>query len=80
MSRIRMTNQKGERIQKNESSVCTSLFRQLALAAIAFQGVSAGFIDMDTPLDKRTTKSLIDGSVYHLVSQVSLRRIPPPTQ
>lgn len=23
---------------------------------------------MDTPLDKRTTKSLVDGSVYHLVS------------
>jgi hypothetical protein len=29
--------------------------------------VSAGFIDMDTPLDARTTKSLIDGSVYDLV-------------
>ena len=26
-----------------------------------------GFIDMDTPLDKRTTKSLVDKTVYHLV-------------
>ncbi len=32
------------------------------------QGVAGGFIDKDTPLDKRTTVSLIDGSVYHLVS------------
>ena len=36
----------------------------IALAAV----VEAGFIDMDTPLDKRTTTSLVDGSVYHLVS------------
>jgi hypothetical protein len=28
----------------------------------------AGFIDMDTPLDRRTTESLVDGTVYHLVS------------
>ena len=27
----------------------------------------AGFVDMDTPLDKRTTTSLIDGTTYHLV-------------
>lgn len=26
-----------------------------------------GFVDMDTPLDKRTTKSLVDNTVYHLV-------------
>lgn len=35
--------------------------------------VSAGFIDMDTPLDKRTTRSLVDGSVYHLVSMIRRR-------
>jgi beta-glucan synthesis-associated protein KRE6 len=28
---------------------------------------TAGFIDMNTPLDKRTTTSLVDGSIYHLV-------------
>lgn len=30
--------------------------------------VQGGFIDMDTPLDKRTTRSFVDGTVYHLVS------------
>ena len=44
------------------------LARRLAMAAIGVKSVSAGFIDMDTPLDKRTTTSLIDGTVYHLVS------------
>lgn len=29
--------------------------------------VSADFIDLDTPLNKRTTVSQIDGTVYHLV-------------
>ena len=42
----------------------TSVFLGLAVARLA----AAGFIDMDTPLEKRTTKSLIDGSTYHLVS------------
>ena len=27
----------------------------------------SGWIDPDTPLDKRTTKSFVDGTVYHLV-------------
>mmetsp|Transcript_22389 Transcript_22389/g.52780 ORF Transcript_22389/g.52780 Transcript_22389/m.52780 type:complete len:761 (-) Transcript_22389:70-2352(-) len=40
---------------KNNDSISTIFF------------ASAGFIDMDTPLNKRTTKSLVDGSVYHLV-------------
>lgn len=40
-----------------------------AMAGIcAFHGASAGFVDKDTPLNKRTTRSLIDGSMYHLVS------------
>ena len=39
----------------------------VAMAAIA----EAGFVDMDTPMDKRTTTSLVDGTVYHLVSYVS---------
>lgn len=30
-------------------------------------GAFGGFVDMDTPLDKRTTKSLVDDTVYHLV-------------
>ena len=29
--------------------------------------VTSTFIDMDTPLDKRTTKSLVDHTIYHLV-------------
>lgn len=37
-----------------------------ALTLLACQ-VSAGFIDMDTPLKARTTRSLIDKSVYDLV-------------
>ena len=37
---------------------------------------SGGFIDMDTPLDQRTTKSLVDGSTYDLVShEISIQVI-----
>ena len=36
----------------------------LALQAFTCQ---CGWIDPDTPLDKRTTTSFIDGTVYHLV-------------
>lgn len=43
----------------------------LALALLGAHAVSAGFIDMDTPLNKRTTTSLIDGTEYHLVSKLS---------
>ena len=45
-----------------------SIARRLACVALGINSVSAGFIDMDTPLDKRTTTSLIDGTEYHLVS------------
>jgi hypothetical protein len=38
------------------------------LASAAASVVHHGFIDIDTPLDKRTTTSLIDGSVYDIVS------------
>ena len=39
------------------------------LACLALAGVvQGGFIDMDTPLDRRTTVSLVDDSIYHLVS------------
>lgn len=40
------------------------LFCLLSLAA----SVSGGFIDQDTPLDKRTTTSFVDGTEYQLVS------------
>jgi hypothetical protein len=30
--------------------------------------VNGAWIDVDTPEDKRTTKSYVDGSTYHLVS------------
>ena len=36
----------------------------LAMARFA----EAGFIDMDTPLDRRTATSFVDGTVYDLVS------------
>ena len=40
----------------------------LVLAVMGLRVATAEFIDMDTPLDKRTETSLIDGSTYHLVS------------
>ena len=65
LSRSTMEGRPGV-LRKNER--IRSSIVQLLLAALGVHSVSAGFIDMDTPLDKRTTKSLIDGSVYHLVS------------
>jgi hypothetical protein len=45
-----------------------SMVYRIAFALLSLRTASAGLIDMDTPLDKRTTTSLIDGSVYHVVS------------
>ena len=53
-----MTNQRGNGFLKR---------LVLGVLSLIVGQVSAGFIDMDTPLDARTTKSLIDGSVYDLV-------------
>ena len=53
-----MTNQRGNWMLKR---------LDLWVLSLIVGQVSAGFIDMDTPLDARTTKSLIDGSVYDLV-------------
>jgi beta-glucanase (GH16 family) len=39
----------------------------LILLTFHASSTTAGFIDMNTPLNKRTTTSLVDGSVYHLV-------------
>eukprot|EP00547_Thalassionema_nitzschioides_P004373 CAMPEP_0194199366 /NCGR_PEP_ID=MMETSP0156-20130528/412_1 /TAXON_ID=33649 /ORGANISM="Thalassionema nitzschioides, Strain L26-B" /LENGTH=684 /DNA_ID=CAMNT_0038924251 /DNA_START=70 /DNA_END=2127 /DNA_ORIENTATION=- len=39
----------------------------LLTLVMARQEVSGGFIDMDTPLEARTTRSLVDKSVYNLV-------------
>ena len=55
-------------MSRSKSAPGGGLKRKIAIAALGIQTVSAGFIDMDTPLDKRTTTSLIDGTVYHLVS------------
>jgi beta-glucan synthesis-associated protein KRE6 len=41
-------------------------FQALMLSWL-LSATTAGFIDMNTPLDKRTTTSLVDGSTYHLV-------------
>jgi hypothetical protein len=52
----------------------------IVLQAAAFSfflflpGTSCEFVDMDTPLDKRTTTSLVDGSVYHLVRNMFFNR------
>ena len=50
-----------------------STMKLLLLLCLGLPGfIQGGFIDMDTPLDKRTTRSLVDGTVYHLVSLVSV--------
>ena len=43
------------------------LLQTLTVLAAAPTLISAGWIDMETPLNKRTTKSLVDGTTYHLV-------------
>jgi hypothetical protein len=51
--------------------------RLWALSLLVGHGrVSAGFIDMDTPLEARTTTSLIDGTVYDLVRTGVLHDFP----
>jgi hypothetical protein len=41
------------------------------IACITFtQIVTAGWIDVDTPLGKRTTTSFVDGTTYQLVRPV----------
>ena len=47
----------------------------LISAFLIFHGVQGGWIDPDTPQDKRTTTSLIDGTEYKLVSAKS-QQIP----
>lgn len=52
----------------SSSSMMRGLSRAvLLLWWILVATTNAGFIDMDTPLDKRTTTSLVDGTIYHLV-------------
>jgi hypothetical protein len=49
----------------------SSLIHTAIVAGLAFtQVVRAGWIDMDTPLAKRTTKSFVDGTTYQLVRTV----------
>jgi hypothetical protein len=43
-------------------------FISLALASLSVRSVNGGWIDPDTPEDKRTVKSLVDGTDYELVS------------
>ena len=67
----------GRRTRRENASVIplafgknVTLLLQLSLLGLVTttNNVSAGFIDMDTPLEKRTTTSFVDGTVYHLVS------------
>jgi hypothetical protein len=51
-----------------------TLLQTAIVASLAFsQVIRAGWIDMDTPLDKRTTKSFVDGTTYQLVCIVFKR-------
>jgi hypothetical protein len=43
-------------------------FISLALASLCATSVNGGWIDPDTPDDKRTSTSLVDGTEYDLVS------------
>jgi hypothetical protein len=53
---------------RRDSPCVEAMGCRLLLALLGLRTASAGLIDMDTPLDKRTTTSFIDGSIYHLVS------------
>lgn len=54
-----------------QQSCRTNLIQNAVIASLALtQVIQAGWIDMDTPLDKRTTKSFIDGTTYQLVRTV----------
>jgi hypothetical protein len=57
-----------------QESLISSMLRIFVVVAVLLPWavVDGAFIDMDTPLDKRTTKSLVDKSVYHLVCVVDL--------
>lgn len=49
-------------------SVLSFLLKAFVLVALMLPWqVSGGFIDMDTPIEKRTTTSFVDNTVYHLV-------------
>jgi len=51
-----------------QASVVSLMLETFALVALLLPwNVAGGLIDMDTPLNKRTTKSLVDKTVYHLV-------------
>lgn len=54
--------------KSRRSSSCVIIRSVLLLCNVAIWGTNAEWIDIDTPLDKRTTTSLIDKTVYHLVS------------
>lgn len=40
---------------------------RILLLVLQIAASFSGWIDPDTPLDKRTTRSFIDGTTYHLV-------------
>jgi hypothetical protein len=44
------------------------LLLSLITISLRIHLVHCSFIDIDTPLDKRTTTSFVDGTEYHLVS------------
>lgn len=44
----------------------------IIIFSIIVRTTNATWIDMDTPLDKRTTKSLVDGTTYDLVRNFNI--------
>jgi hypothetical protein len=53
--------------RRSTEVISSRVLASVLVVASLIPMVSAGWIDMETPLDKRTTTSFIDGSEYHLV-------------
>jgi hypothetical protein len=63
------TVQRKDKMRSSPEVSARFLTLVLTLATLA-PVVNAGWIDIETPLDRRTTTSLVDGTVYHLVRTV----------
>ena len=44
----------------------------IAIISLSLKLISGEWIDEDTPMGKRVTKSMVDGTDYHLVSLLSI--------
>jgi hypothetical protein len=62
---MRATMGRGHERRGTDVSVC--MLTLVVTLASLLPVARAGWIDIETPLDKRTTTSLVDGTEYHLV-------------